>query len=77
MQLLKNGSVVGEIREYDLYKTQSRCTFRINQTVGQNEKYELKSADGNSIKVTVTSDSEGLVDWRLVHAALDSEKVSA
>ena len=71
VQILKEGNVIGQIHQYEQYKTQNRCTFRTQENLTANQKYQLKFDDSKVIEVFVTSAPPKGDMNIIVHASLD------
>ena len=69
-KILQKGKYIGDIRQYDFYKTQNRATFIIDGALENGQKYTLELEGGKRINVLVTSTPASQKN-AIVHVAIE------
>ncbi len=69
-KILNGDKLVAELKDFDLYTTQDRVTFKTSETISTSSEYTLTLENGNIHKIRITSaPTEGNPNI-LVHAGI-------
>lgn len=72
-KILEGDMAKAEIKDFDIYKTQSRVTFRTAETLKINQKFQLSLDNGQRYHIQITSAPQDGNPSILVHGALLEE----